>query len=434
MLRNRLLLPCPIRPLLVLILLLGSATGFAQSVKDFGAIGDGEADDTAAIQQALDAGKGVVELPAGRYRLTATLRVPSKSGLRGPGTLYMEADATTLMNADEATSLTDIRLDGFRVEKQFVMNSVHDGIRIVGARNVVIDGVEVTGISCCYGISLERCENFAIRNCYIHDFKSDWTERKLPGGRSLDSLGIHLRYSKWGQVTGNRIENLNVSEASANAMAYQTDGINPGWCSQLVIANNIIRNVGEGIDLVHCESTAVTGNAIDTCWHFGIKVIHGSRLVTLTGNTIRDASLAGMSLYFGGSNNGESYGNVVNGNTIANTGAITRAEDASAKGIWRGWPTCGIEIVNDNQPNNSVHDYVITGNVICDDQSSATCQYGVIERYITIKTPGLDPLKTEAVFEHEPIDDGGLFSNIIAHNLIRGVKTKAYRTGSAVHP
>lgn len=50
------------------------------NVKDFGAIGDGKADDTAAIQAALkkakDAGRGSsVTMPAGEYRVTKTLTI-----------------------------------------------------------------------------------------------------------------------------------------------------------------------------------------------------------------------------------------------------------------------------------------------------------------------------------------------------------------------
>ena len=44
------------------------------SVKDFGAIGDGQADDTAAIQHAIKDGEGVVEFPKGVYRITRSLQ------------------------------------------------------------------------------------------------------------------------------------------------------------------------------------------------------------------------------------------------------------------------------------------------------------------------------------------------------------------------
>jgi hypothetical protein len=53
------------------------------SVKDFGAVGDGVADDTAAIQAAINA-RGMVYVPPGSYKLTATLILSSSyQGLIG---------------------------------------------------------------------------------------------------------------------------------------------------------------------------------------------------------------------------------------------------------------------------------------------------------------------------------------------------------------
>jgi hypothetical protein len=57
------------------------------SVKDFGAVGNGVADDTAAIQAAIDAAeaayRGVVFFPRGFYKITASLKLPSFVTLRG---------------------------------------------------------------------------------------------------------------------------------------------------------------------------------------------------------------------------------------------------------------------------------------------------------------------------------------------------------------
>ncbi len=57
------------------------------NVRDFGAAGDDRQDDTDAIQAALDRagenGGGVVYLPRGRYRVTATLEIPPGVTLRG---------------------------------------------------------------------------------------------------------------------------------------------------------------------------------------------------------------------------------------------------------------------------------------------------------------------------------------------------------------
>jgi hypothetical protein len=55
------------------------------NVKDFGAVGDGVADDTAAIQAALNVGRGVVFFPAGVYVVTNEVVVPDGSGIIGAG-------------------------------------------------------------------------------------------------------------------------------------------------------------------------------------------------------------------------------------------------------------------------------------------------------------------------------------------------------------
>lgn len=60
--------------------------GEAISVASFGAVGDGRADDTAAIQKALSAAAAngsVVFAPAGRYKITAGLKIPDTVSLEG---------------------------------------------------------------------------------------------------------------------------------------------------------------------------------------------------------------------------------------------------------------------------------------------------------------------------------------------------------------
>ena len=69
----------------------GPLEGWADVKRDFQAIGDGKADDTAALQQALDAlrdEKGqtrAIYLPAGTYRITRTLALPRKAGREANG-------------------------------------------------------------------------------------------------------------------------------------------------------------------------------------------------------------------------------------------------------------------------------------------------------------------------------------------------------------
>ena len=53
------------------------------SVYHFGAVGDGKADDTQALQHALDAGDGVLDLEKGTYRITQPLKFYQTVGSEG---------------------------------------------------------------------------------------------------------------------------------------------------------------------------------------------------------------------------------------------------------------------------------------------------------------------------------------------------------------
>ncbi|MFC5530581.1 glycosyl hydrolase family 28-related protein [Cohnella yongneupensis] len=101
------------------------------NVTDFGAVGDGVADDTEAVQKALDAargnGGGVVFLPSGTYKITASLFVPTGVTLRGDrdygwtggkveGTILAayankgEEDADSLLMMQQASGVTNLSI------------------------------------------------------------------------------------------------------------------------------------------------------------------------------------------------------------------------------------------------------------------------------------------------------------------------------------
>ena len=99
--------------------------GGAYNVRRFGAVGDGCALDTAALQQAVDAchegGGGTVLVPAGTY-LTGTLYLKSRV------TLYLSAGATLLGSS---------RREDYNADGVFPENRVFTTENVTGAHLVI---------------------------------------------------------------------------------------------------------------------------------------------------------------------------------------------------------------------------------------------------------------------------------------------------------
>lgn len=78
------------------------------SVKDFGAVGDGVADDTTAIQDALDSGASTVIFPDGTYKITTSLIPDSDTTLVINGILNIPFHAYTAIRIDAKSNINII--------------------------------------------------------------------------------------------------------------------------------------------------------------------------------------------------------------------------------------------------------------------------------------------------------------------------------------
>ena len=119
------------------------------SVKDFGATGDGVADDTAELRAALQSGDPLV-FPAGDYRITGELLVGSGARLTfEPGARIVHEGLSQVIRLVRST---DVEIDGLTV---YVSNSHHPGgpnpIRLEGAsfvtlRNITLERTHSWGL------------------------------------------------------------------------------------------------------------------------------------------------------------------------------------------------------------------------------------------------------------------------------------------------
>jgi hypothetical protein len=214
-------------------------------------VGDGAADDTQAIQAALDAAgivQGTVALPPGRFRC-GTLRIPPHTGLSGQATpSWKQGGGTVLVLGDPtARCLIDI--------------SRSPGATLTG---LCLDGgglgSGICGVLADHDSYSRAEDNPLIERCHVADFSGDgirleriWCWR-VRGSMCFRNRGHGLRVRGWDGFLLDTWLSMNhgaglATHGEANAMT--------------ITGNRIEWNRGGGLDLCGASHTNVTGNYID---------------------------------------------------------------------------------------------------------------------------------------------------------------------------
>jgi hypothetical protein len=135
------------------------------SVKDFGAVGDGVADDTAEIQAAIDAAPegGAIYFPNGTYAISAALIVDKAITLYGdgPGKWYDSLGGSIIKQTDITENVFTLRAS----LAQYAFGQY--GLNNVNFRDLAITGPSVSN-KCARGIGCDTTVNggdYHIREC-----------------------------------------------------------------------------------------------------------------------------------------------------------------------------------------------------------------------------------------------------------------------------
>jgi hypothetical protein len=303
------------------------APAAVRTALDFGARGDGRADDTAAIQRAVDAGGGVL-FPAGTYRLTKTIEIDlSKVGYTslsalGPVQIVMAGGgpAFRFRGTHAGTAAPDsVRPQVWERERMPAVEGLAivgqheeaDGIEAVGTMQITIRGVHIRNV--CHAIHMAgRNRNVLIDACHIYENRGIGIYYDRVNLHQTNISACHISYCGGGGVVvrGGDVRNIHISGCdiegnhaqdgppTANVLFDCADGSvaeaaivgctiqhtkdAPQSANVRILGRGLVRRNNQDLTF-HCGHVTIADNVfsdVQTNVH-----LDGARGVTIVGNT-----------------------------------------------------------------------------------------------------------------------------------------------------
>ncbi|WP_461782779.1 right-handed parallel beta-helix repeat-containing protein [Prosthecobacter sp.] len=351
-----------------------------------------------SIQAALDANPNrMLFVPAGDYPITDKIRIRGeRSGLFGPGRIIQQNTEQPIIEIENATAAEIRDLTLTRPEGK--MESRNEGILAIKCRDLVIDNVRVIDNRSPAGaITVRESQDCRISRCLVRNYMrlsiDDRTQSKDWGYafNCTDGTGISVSYSPGCLIEGNRVIEDNFvptpaikakhklgdfvkkNDVKGGVMSQRawdanyTDAwqqgsgivVNAPTVTDLTrVIGNHVENAAQGIDL-HCDHVIVSGNIVTNAF-IGMKAMHGSRNVLITGNQFTRNSLWAIGLMPGAGANAENFdgGSIISNNIISDFG------HGDAHWIW-GAERSPFKFDTGQQADDPpLTDVIVTGNIV----------------------------------------------------------------------
>jgi parallel beta-helix repeat protein len=263
------------------------------NVKDFGAVGDGVTDDTAAIQAAINASLRVEFAKGGVYKITGPINITSTgtqiigNGARITGAYEQNPVSPSYSESFfNVTGADDVLFENIRLQYTgtFTIGGLDyggyiSGIHIEDSDRFTARGVEAYGFNRAginVAMNASYCANPLIVDCYLH----------------------HNRVSGliFGNTNNGTMQNCNLAFngiVSSVGTGYGFSGWSACLPKNTILANNQANdNYRKGIDFHAGENGTIIGNTCSRNRIYGIYVMGTIGSWTITGNTVTDMSWA----------------------------------------------------------------------------------------------------------------------------------------------
>jgi hypothetical protein len=281
------------------------------SVKDFGAVGDGVADDRTAILAALQSGKPVDGMGL-TYAISDELLPTSFKGLRNCNLKWASAGAMATQKALLfIRDLSDWFIENCEFDMGTVENtgsaddSTRNGLRVTTSNpnvtfneRVRIQNNRFKGFGNGTRLSVRSCRNPIVTGNVVTGGQVAFT----PDPTNDCQNGIDITQCISAVVNGNVVRSMQ-TRLSGTLQKRFSRGILFAETRDSAITGNVVSFVDQGID---CSGSwdavtntngnvglSITGNEVSDVYTWGIKLANVARDCTVTGNTVRRFGLGG---------------------------------------------------------------------------------------------------------------------------------------------
>jgi len=352
------------------------------SVKDFGAAGDGTADDTAEIQAALDAVPaigGCVYFPAGTYVVSAPLVVDSNTVLVGDGMYVSKLSATTAFtssqamvyaNAENNITIEDLGFFGNtngtlgagtgihlkngtrnQVRSCYVENTTQAGIRYEEQNTGIIESCVLqacgrTGYTDNHGVMVYSDAASAIQTYSIKVLSNTIATSFRKGITTFSNLSLYDLLISGNTVTGSGLGNIYVG------------GDTGATHDKIRIVGNYCQSSPVNIQIGSTSNSVVDGNNCDNnSGSSNIGFVNSTDLV-ISNNVVQNSAVHGITFIAAAGQRNEQI--AIIGNIVRNSNRITAGFGA------------GIRIDDTDVA-------LVASNIVVDDAATTRQTHGIVD-------------------------------------------------------
>jgi len=373
--------------------------------------------DYSSIQQAIDTNPGKeISIPAGDHPIDKTIRISGEgTSLTGNGRIVMRNPAAHILEIEHAHR---VRIEGLTLTRAAdQLDTESPGILVSDAVGVLLSKVRVIdNRTRSSSIRLSGVRDSRILNCEVRNYMTiaidDRTQNVALLGyafRCIDGTGIALENCQRTLIQGNLIieDHLRptpeLKEQHKLGTFVKKNAVRGSLISQEVwdaeyvnnwhqgsalivtgpttsdftrIVDNQIENAAQGID-IHSDHVAISGNMVNNCF-IGMKAMHGSRNVLITGNQFSRCDLWAIGLMSGAGAFPASpataerpavLANVDGGSLITNN-IISQFGYGDSSWIWKDASRAVFRFDRGQEPSDPpLRDVLIHGNMISNPDS-----------------------------------------------------------------